>query len=143
MNVCHFSGRLTRDAETRFTQGGTAVTTFSLAVDSGYGEHKRTDFLRCKLFKRDTLGSHLTKGKPVIVTGEYCEQKWTDQQGQERRMVEIIVRDLDFQHGQPASEPATGRAQAPSGSGAARQQQQASAREAFPGYAGGMDDVPF
>ncbi|MDY0227253.1 MAG: single-stranded DNA-binding protein [Desulfomicrobium apsheronum] len=98
MNVCTFSGRLTRDCEVRTTQSGTTISSFSIAVDGGFGEHKRTDFINC-IFKREGLGPHLTKGKPVMVSGELQTEKWTDKSGNERTGFSIICRDIDFQQG--------------------------------------------
>ena len=98
MNLCIFSGRITKDAETRHTNNGTAITSFSLAVDSGFGDRKRTDFINCKAFKREALGAHLTKGKPVMVSGEYQEEKW-EKDGQKHSRVVILCRDIDFQQG--------------------------------------------
>ena len=99
MNVCTFSGRLTRDCEVRTTLSGTTISSFSIAVDGGFGEHKRTDFINCKFFKREGLGPHLTKGKPVIVSGELQTEKWTGKDGVERTGFSIICRDIDFQVG--------------------------------------------
>lgn len=99
MNICTFSGRCTRDAETKYAPSGTAITSFSIAVDGGFGEHKRTDFINCKFFKRENLGQYLTKGKPVIVSGELQTEKWTDKSGNERTGFSIICRDIDFQQG--------------------------------------------
>ena len=99
MNICTFSGRLTRDCESRLTSTGTTISSFSIAVDGGWGEHKRTDFINCKFFKRDGLVQHLTKGKPVIVSGELQTEKWTDKSGNERTGFSIICRDIDFQQG--------------------------------------------
>ena len=81
------------------TQGGTTISKFSIAVDGGFGEHKRTDFINCKFFKREGLVAYLTKGKPVIVSGELQTEKWTDKQGVEKTGFSIICRDIDFQHG--------------------------------------------
>ena len=137
MNICHFSGRLGSDAELRYTKDGTAKTTFNLAVDSGSGDYKRTDWIRCVLWKREKLAQYLTKGKPVVVTGEYQEQKWEDKDGQERRMVEIVVRELEFQQGQPKQGETQNQAH--------RQQPKPDddTGPAFPSEANGMDDVPF
>ena len=99
MNICIFSGRLTRDCEVRTTQSGTTISSFSIAVDGGFGEHKRTDFINCKFFKREGFGPHLTKGKPVIVSGELQTEKWTGKDGVERTGFSIICRDIDFQVG--------------------------------------------
>lgn len=124
MNICMFAGRLVRDAESKQAKTGTLVTTFTIAVESGYGDHQRTDYIRCKLFKRDGLVQHLTKGKPVIVRSEYAEQRWEDKDGNKQHMAEWIVNDLWFQQG-------------------AGSQQQAPRQQAQPEAAPVMDDLPF
>jgi single-strand DNA-binding protein len=101
MNLCIFSGRITKDAETRYTQSGTPVSSFSIAVDCGFGEHKRTEFPRLVLWKRENLVKHLTKGKAISITCEMQERSWEDQDGQKRRQVEYVVKDLEFQQGAP------------------------------------------
>lgn len=103
MNLCIFSGRLTKDAETRYTSNGKAVCNFGLAVETGYGDNKMTMFLNCVLWNKEKLTPHLTKGKPVMIQGEYTERKYTDKGGNEKRIVEIVVRDLEFQQGQAAN----------------------------------------
>ena len=102
MNVCVFSGRLVKDAETRYTNSGTAVSNFTIAVDTGFGEYKRTDFIDCVLWKRENLAAHLTKGKAIMVSGEYNSRKWEDKEGNKRTNIEIICRDVDFQAGDSA-----------------------------------------
>ena len=129
MNQCTFSGRLVADAEMRYTASGTPVTSFRIAVDTGFGEHKRTDFINCVLWKREGLAAHLTKGKPVIISGEYQGREYEDKSGQKQRTVEIIVRDLEFQQGQPKQgQQSTSQEQAPLDNG---------------GVPGDMQDVPF
>lgn len=113
MNFAAFSGRLTRDAETKFAKSGTAVTKFTVAVDCGFGDKKRTEFMNCTMFKREGLAPHLTKGKAVIVTGEYQEERW-EKDGQKHSRPGWIVSNVDFQQGssgqavaeqQPADHP--------------------------------------
>jgi single-strand DNA-binding protein len=72
VNNCNFIGRVGRDAETRFTQGGKAVTGWSLAVDSGYGQNKTTVWLECNLWgeRGEKVAQNITKGAQVGVTGE-------------------------------------------------------------------------
>lgn len=101
MNTCIFSGRLTKDAETRFTQSGKCVCSFGLAVDTGYGDNKKTVFLNCSVWNKEALAQYLTKGKPIIVQGEYTEREWQDKDGNNRKAAEIIVREIEFQQGQP------------------------------------------
>ena len=129
MNHCTFSGRLVADAEMRYTASGTPVTSFRIAVDTGFGEHKRTDFINCVLWKREGLAAHLTKGKPVMLSGEYQGREYEDKNGQKQRTVEIIVRDVEFQQGAPRQ----GQATTP-------QEQGKLDGDAVPGS---VDDIPF
>lgn len=132
MNICMFSGRLTRDAELRHTQSGKPVTNFGLAVDCGFGEKKTTIFLNCVQWDKENLSKYLTKGKSIIIQGEYTERKWTDKEGQERRTVEIVVRNLEFQQGDPKQSGATQHINQGEPSG-----------PAFPESSDGMDGIPF
>ena len=66
-------GRIGKDAVTRFTQGGESVTGFSLAVDSGWGDKKQTNWFDCSLWGKrgEKVAEYLTKGKQVMVQGEF------------------------------------------------------------------------
>ena len=134
MNLCIFSGRLTRDCETFGT-----VSKFSVAVDGGFGEHKRTDFINCKFFKRDGLVTHLTKGKPVIVSGELQTEKWTDKSGNERTGFSIICRDIDFQQGDKGN----GAGQPREHLGRVGKEYDEDLGPAFPSESIAMDEPPF
>lgn len=72
MNNYSVIGRVGKDAQTRFTQGGDAVTGWSLAVDSGYGDKKQTLWLDCSLWGKrgEKVAQYITKGAQVGVTGE-------------------------------------------------------------------------
>lgn len=66
------AGRITRDAVTRTTQQGDKVTGFSVAVDDGFGQNKRTLFFDCSLWGKrgESLSQYLTKGASVTVAGD-------------------------------------------------------------------------
>ena len=98
MNHCCFSGRITRDAETKIIRDDLSITSFSIAVDTGFGEKKRTEFVNVKAFKKDALATYLVKGKAVLVAGEYQEEKW-EKDGQKHSRVVILARDIEFQQG--------------------------------------------
>ena len=136
MNTCIFSGRITADAKTRYTQSGTPVSNFTLAVDSGFGEYKRTDFPRFVLWKRENLIQHLTKGKAIAVTAEYQERKYQDKDGNNRKAIEFIVRDLEFQQGDPKGDLKGGGQRKPQ----PQPQQQA---PQYPSEPAPDSDVPF
>jgi len=72
VNNCNFIGRIGKDAVIRYTQGGKAVTGWSLAVDSGWGDKKQTVWIDCNLWgdRGEKLSEYLVKGAQVGVTGE-------------------------------------------------------------------------
>ena len=72
MNSCNFIGRVGKDAESRFTPSGKPVLSWSLAVDSGFGDAKQTLWLDCALWgdRGEILAQYVTKGSRLGVTGE-------------------------------------------------------------------------
>lgn len=62
-------GRLTKDCKVQENARGKS-TTFSVAVDDGYGENKSTVFFGCSMYS-DKIAEHLVKGRQVGVTGEF------------------------------------------------------------------------
>jgi single-strand DNA-binding protein len=72
MNSFNAIGRTGKDAQTRYTQGGKAVTSWSLAVDTGWGDNKKTVWLDCSLWgeRGEKVAQYLTKGAQVGVQGE-------------------------------------------------------------------------
>lgn len=72
MNNCNFIGRVGKNAVVRHTQGGKAVTGWSLAVDRGWGDNKQTIWLDCSWWgERGTkVADYITKGSQLGVVGE-------------------------------------------------------------------------
>ena len=64
-------GRLGRDPELRFTPAGKQVTSFNVAVDDGFGDNKKTIWLRVSAWDKlaETCNNHLKKGSLVLVEG--------------------------------------------------------------------------
>jgi single-strand DNA-binding protein len=94
-------GRLTRDAETKFTQNGQAVCKFSLAVNRkrkvGDQWEDEASFFDAVLWGRqaETLNQYLTKGKQIAIEGELRQDRW-EQDGQKRSKVEIVVNNIQL-----------------------------------------------
>lgn len=131
MNVCHFSGRLTKDAEISATAGGMEIASFTLAVDCGFGDKKRTEFISCKRFKPGGMAPYLLKGRSFVITAEYQEDRW-EKDGQKHSRPTWIVRDMEFGQGEK-----NGQQQA------APQQTPYEEQNRFPTEASGLDDAPF
>jgi len=98
MNVLTIAGYIGSDAEVRVSSGGTAITTFSLPVEQGWGDNKKVTWVRCTLFGKKGanqphgLTEYLTKGRFVSITGEMVLEEW-ESKGERKAMVCCIVRD--------------------------------------------------
>lgn len=101
-NLCA-TGRIGKDCETRFTQGGDAITSFALAIDSGYGEKKITTWLNCSMFGKrgESVAPYLKKGGQVAISGELTNRPYTDKSGNERLSLDLRVNDLTLIGGKP------------------------------------------
>jgi len=113
MNNFNAIGRVGRDAVTRYTQAGKAVTGWALAVDKGWGDNKQTVWLDCSLWgeRGEKLAQHITKGSQLGVTGEIGTREHDG-----KTYVTLDVRDVTLVGGK--QEGSTQQAQRP-----ARQQQ--------------------
>ena len=94
-------GRLTRDPELKRTQSGTAVTSFSLAVDRDFksqsGEQE-TDFIDVVAWRNtaEFVSKHFTKGRMAVVEGRLQIRDYTDRDGNKRRAAEVIADNVYF-----------------------------------------------
>jgi single-strand DNA-binding protein len=96
MNSLNFTGGLGRDCETHFTAKGDAITSFSVALSSGYGESKLTTWLNCSIFGKrgESLAPYLVKGAQVAISGEFSARPYTSKAGEEKLSLEVRVNDL-------------------------------------------------
>jgi len=94
MNSCSFVGRIGKDAETKYTNNGTPISSWPIAVDSGYGDNKQTSWITCKLWKREGVVQSLTKGQQIGVTGELTVRLYDRQDGTKGTAVDLTVREL-------------------------------------------------
>ena len=101
LNKIIIMGRLTRDPELRRTGSGTAVTSFSLAVDRDFksqnGE-KETDFIDVVAWRStaEFVSKYFTKGRMAVVEGRLQIRDWTDRDGGKRRSAEVIAENVYF-----------------------------------------------
>ena len=102
LNVCTIMGRMVRDPELRRTGTGTAVASFTLAVDRDYsgkdsGE-KETDFIDCVAWRQtgEFVSKYFTKGRMAVVSGRLQIRSWTDKDGNKRRSAEVVADNVYF-----------------------------------------------
>lgn len=96
MNNWNFTGNLGQDCETRFTQGGDPIVSFSVGVKAGYGDKATTTWARCSMFGKrgEAVAPYLIKGQLVGITGELSAREWVDREGLKRTSIEVRVNDL-------------------------------------------------
>lgn len=102
LNKIIVMGRLTRDPETRRTQGGTAVAGFALAVERDFKDkqtgERTTDFIDCVAWGHtgEFVSRFFTKGRMAIVEGRLQIRDWTDKEGNKRRSAEVVADQVYF-----------------------------------------------
>jgi single-strand DNA-binding protein len=102
LNRIILMGRLTRDPELRHTQTGTAVASFSLAVDRDFKDkqsgEKTTDFIDIVAWRStaEFVSKYFTKGRMAVVEGRLQLRDWTDKDGNKRRSAEVVADNVYF-----------------------------------------------
>ena len=105
LNAIVISGNLGSDASLRQTQSGTAVLSWSVAVNdrrknSQTGEWEdATSWVPCILFgnRAQSIAPYMIKGVKVSVQGKIRENRWQDKEsGQNRSRLEVIVDEIEF-----------------------------------------------
>ena len=102
LNRIILMGRLTRDPELRHTQSGTAVASFSLAVDRDFKDkatgEKATDFIDIVAWRStaEFVSRFFTKGRLAVVEGRLQLRDWTDRDGNKRRSAEVVADNVYF-----------------------------------------------
>lgn len=103
MNNVVLSGRLTRDPELRNTPSGTAVCSFTLAVDRAGDRKADEDGYESGFFDVNVFGNqaenaarYLTKGARAAVSGSLRYHKWQAEDGTNRSKVEIVAFNVEF-----------------------------------------------
>jgi single-strand DNA-binding protein len=96
MNNLNFTGNCGRDAEVKHTASGDSITSFSVALSSGYGDRKVTTWINCSMFGKrgEAVANYVKKGSLVGITGEFQARPWTNKDGVEKLSLEVRVNDL-------------------------------------------------
>lgn len=93
MNKVFLTGRLTADAELRTTTSGKSVTTFSLAVNDGFGEKQKAYFFNVVVWGKgaEAVANYTHKGSKVAVTGKLTSRSYDDKNGNKRTAIEVVA----------------------------------------------------
>ena len=102
LNHIVIMGRLTRDPALRRTGSGSAVASFTVAVDRDFGGRdggeKETDFIDCVAWRQtgEFVSKYFTKGRMIVVSGRLQIRSWTDKDGNKRRTAEVVADNCYF-----------------------------------------------
>ncbi len=103
INEAILVGHATRDAELRHTQSGKPVSNIRLATnrvvrgkDGELTEHPQYHTVICWERLAEQTGKHVTKGRLVYVEGRLESRSFTDKDGTEREVTEVIAADVQF-----------------------------------------------
>lgn len=94
-------GRLTQDPELRYTNSGTAVATFSLAVDrqrTNQNGERETDFINIVVWQKqaETCAQYLHKGRLAAIDGRLQIRSYENREGQKVRVAEVVAESVRF-----------------------------------------------
>ena len=114
LNRVMLIGNLTRDPELRYIPSGSAVTSFTIAMNRVYklqtGEKKEeVSFVRVVVWGRlaEVCNDYLKKGRPVFVEGRLQSRSWEGTDGKKNNTLEVIAQNIQFL-GQSGSAPGGG-----------------------------------
>ena len=146
-------GNLGNDPDVKATQGGTTITTISVATSEQWKDkqtgqaQERTEWHRVKFFGRlaEIAGDYLKKGSQVYIEGSLRTDKYTDKSGIERYSTDIIANEMQMLGGRGGGESGGGdyQRERPQRQAPQRREPAASSSAAASGSKSGFDDVPF
>ena len=103
INKAILVGHLGKDPDTKYTQGGMAITRISVATSSSYKDkggnvQERTDWHRVVFFGKlaEIAGEYLRKGSQVYIEGRIRYEKYTDREGIEKYSTDIVADEMQM-----------------------------------------------
>lgn len=101
MNKIILIGRLTKDPELKYTQSGTAVASFTLAVDrrfSSQSGEREADFVNCVAWQKaaEFVANYFHKGKQMALEGRLQVRSYDGNDGQKRWVTEVVAEQVEF-----------------------------------------------
>ena len=110
-NLVVLTGRLTADPELKTTNTGISVTSFSIAVNRRYraGEETQTDFINIVAWRQtaEFITKYFKKGNMIGIEGSIQTRKYTDKNGNNRTVFEVVASNAQFVESKKDSAPST------------------------------------
>ena len=107
MNKVILMGRLTRDPDVRYTDGGTSIARYTLAVDRRFKREGEptADFINCVVFGKSAefAEKYFRQGLKIAVTGRLQTGSYTNKDGVKVYTTDLIVEEKEFAEGKASS----------------------------------------
>ena len=112
MNKAIMMGRLVRDPEIRYTNGGKTIGKFSLAVDRKFKQEGQptADFFNCVTFGKQAefVEKYLHKGTKILIAGQVQNNNYTDKDGKAVYSTQILIEEIDFAESKQSQQQGSG-----------------------------------
>ena len=107
MNKVILMGRLTRDPEVRYTDGGVSIAKFSLAVDRRFRRDNgpTADFFNCTSFGKQAefVEKYLRRGTKILLSGRIENNNYINKDGEKVYSIQIVTEELEFAESKAAA----------------------------------------
>ncbi|MGB3160939.1 MAG: single-stranded DNA-binding protein [Carnobacterium sp.] len=111
INNVVLTGRLTKDADLRYTSNGIAVANFTVAVNRKFKKdgQPEADFINCVIWRNgaEALANHTRKGSLIGVEGSIQTRSYDNDDGKKVYVTEVVVKDFTFLESKGSSESTT------------------------------------
>ena len=98
MNKVHLIGNLTKDPELRYTKQNTPVASYTIAINTRYGEQQQTEFINISSWGKsgEFVSKYFKKGQPIAITGRLKNRNYEDSNGVKHYSMEVVTEDIEF-----------------------------------------------
>lgn len=111
LNKIFLMGRLCKNPELRRTQAGTAMVSFTLAVDRDFKDkdtgERKADFINVVAWRStaEFIARNFSKGRMIVVSGSLQMRDWTDKDGNKRTTAEVVAESVYFADSKRDNQP--------------------------------------
>lgn len=98
MNKVELIGRLTKNPELRYTKNNIPVASYTIAINSRYGENQQTDYINISTWGKSAefVNKYFQKGQAIAIVGRLKNNNYEDKDGNKRYTTEVITEDIEF-----------------------------------------------
>jgi len=99
MNKAIITGRLSAAPELKHLESGSVVANITLAVDTGFGDHRKVEWIDCTIWGKqaEIVEKYCIKGDRLGVVGEMASNTWKNREtGKKQKSWYVNVRELDL-----------------------------------------------